>query len=44
MLAPMIVNMLVFSLLFLALGWVSDFLRTRSQNGRRSLNYEGTVG
>jgi hypothetical protein len=44
MLAPMIFNVLVFSLLLLALGWVSDVLRARSHNGRRSLNCEGTIG
>jgi hypothetical protein len=44
MLAPMIFSVLVFCLLLLALGWVSDVLRARSHNGRRSLNCEGTVG
>jgi hypothetical protein len=44
MLAPMIFNVLVFSLLLLALGWVSDVVRARSHNGRRSLNCEGIVG
>jgi hypothetical protein len=43
MLAPMIVNVLVFSLLMLALGWVSDVVRARSHNGRRFFNCEGTV-
>jgi hypothetical protein len=44
MLAPMIFNVLVFSLLLLAFGWVSDILRARSHNARRSLSCEGTVG
>jgi hypothetical protein len=44
MLAPMIVDVLIVSLLLLALGWVGDVLRARSLNGRRSLNCEGTVG
>jgi hypothetical protein len=44
MLAPMIVNVLIVSLLLLVLGWVSDVLRARSQNDRRSLNGEGAVG
>jgi hypothetical protein len=44
MLAPMIFNVLVFCLLMLALGWVSDVLRARPHDGRRSLNCEGIVG
>jgi hypothetical protein len=44
MLAPMIVNVLVFSLLMLALGWVSDVLRAKSHYFRRSLTCEGTIG
>ena len=44
MLAPMIVNVLAVSLLLLALGWVSDFLRARSHNGRRFLNREDRLG
>jgi hypothetical protein len=44
MLAPMIANVLVFSLLLLALAWVTDVLRARSHNGQRSLNCDGTVG
>jgi hypothetical protein len=43
MLAPMIVNVLALSLLMLALGWISDFVRARSHNGRRFLNCEGIV-
>jgi hypothetical protein len=43
MLAPMIVDVLVLSLLLLALGWVSDVVRARSRNGRRFLDSEGTV-
>jgi hypothetical protein len=44
MLAPMIFELLIASLLFLLAGWATDTLRANWHDGSSCVNCEGTIG
>ncbi|HKI18928.1 MAG TPA: hypothetical protein VKA15_13665 [Isosphaeraceae bacterium] len=44
MLAPLIIELLIVSLLFLLIGWFSDILHASTHDGPSYLNAQGTIG